>query len=64
MAWMICLLTLLVSLSSLVTADLAEADCPTENVNVAWSESLGCVWADEDETHRFDSYEAALSRCK
>ena len=61
---MIFLLTLLVSLSSLVTAEMAEADCPTENVNVAWSESLGCVWADKEEGNRFDSYEAALSRCK
>ena len=43
---------------------VTEFDCPTQEVNVAWSESLGCVWADDDETHRFDSYEDALQICK
>ena len=60
---MISLVTLGMSLMSGLALS-AEVDCPTENVNVAWSESLGCVWADKDETQRFDNYDVALGRCK
>ena len=63
---MISLLTLMMSLLGPGLA-LTETDegCPADKyVNVGYSESLGCVWADIDETHRFDNYEDALNRCK
>ena len=42
------------------------AECPDYAnglLNTAWSESLGCIWADADETH-LDNYDQALARCK
>ena len=45
----------------------AVAQCPDYAnglLNAAWSESAGCLWADADETHRFDNFDQAKSRCK
>ena len=45
----------------------AVAQCPDYTnglLNAAWSESAGCLWADADETHRFDNFDQAKARCK
>ena len=36
------------------------ADIP----NAAFSASTGCIWADSDESHRFENFEEALARCR
>ena len=49
----------------LVAAVLCQ--CPDELAdlpNAAFSASAGCLWADSDETHRFDNYEEAAGRCR
>ena len=41
--------------------------CPEDLVdlpNAAFSPSAGCLWADSDEDHRFDNFEAASQRCR
>ena len=44
----------------------AGAQCPDTVApdTSAFSEAAGCVWADADEGHRFDSREQALGRCR
>ena len=50
-----------VLLSVLLAGAGAGAQCPDTS---AFSEAAGCVWADADEGHRFDSREQALGRCR
>ena len=44
-----------------------KAQCPAglEGLdNAIFTASMGCVWADSEEDHRYDTYEQALGRCK
>ena len=44
----------------------SSAECPdyaTGLLNAAWSESMGCIWADADESHNYDN-DQALARCR
>ena len=50
--------TLLAAVQGQCPDDLA--DLP----NAAFSASAGCIWADSDESHRFENYEEATARCK
>ena len=53
-------------LSVLLAGAGAGAQCPDTVApdTSAFSEAAGCVWADADEGHRFDSREQALGRCR
>ena len=45
----------------------SSAECPdyaTGLLNAAWSESMGCIWADAEESHNYDNYDQALARCR
>ena len=58
MFWLLFSVTLLEAVRAQCPADLA--DIP----NAAFSPSTGCIWADSDESHRFDNFDEANARCK
>ena len=46
---------------------LSQGGCPdyaNGRLNTAYSDSTGCIWADNELSHRFDNFDQALGRCK
>merc|ERR1719510_852182 len=48
----------------LLLATLSYSACPTGTPGVVEDSEMGCVWADSDEDHRYDTYAKAEGRCK
>merc|ERR1712227_610230 len=61
------LTTSTISTTTTTTIVGSPTDCPDYAaglLNTAWSESMGCIWADADESHNYDNYDQALARCR
>ena len=43
---------------------LSFSQCPNSGPTFGFSETAGCLWADADEDHRFDTLEQARARCR
>ena len=43
---------------------LSFSQCPESGPTFGFSEAAGCLWADPDEAHRFDTLDQARARCR